>query len=184
MISIHIGQDDRGAHPGIREGGVGVALLLHLQHLHELSKQGRGVQLRLQLPLLHHGVPNAVHCDSSRPVADSEAYNPTYLLAQGRGGVPAVLPQLRHAQHALADRASRDEHPHVRRHQAVHAPGQPDPVRGGAEAPLPLPPPHLQCRPHHPGRHGRHPGGPLIRWSRLHYGHTLSVCAGEDIYKY
>ena len=81
-------------------------------------------------------------------------------------------------QYSVPDRAARDEHPDVRRHQALHAPRQPRAVRDGAEEALPLRPPHLQHRPHHHRRPHRRPRGPHLRRTRLHHGHTLSIRSG------
>ena len=81
-------------------------------------------------------------------------------------------------QYSVPDRAARDEHPDVRRHQALHAPRQPRAVRDGAQEALPLRPPHLQHRPHHRGRPHRRPRGPHLRRARLHHGHPLSIRTG------
>ena len=71
-----------------------------------------------------------------------------------------------------------DEHPDVRGPEALHPPGEPGAVGGGAGQAPPLPPPRHQRGGHHGRGLHRQPGRPGVCRPRLHHGHPLRVRTG------
>ena len=66
-------------------------ILFHVQHLHELPEQGGGIELRLQLSLLHHDVSDDRHSDISWPFKDVKIYKIKFLFFQRWHWVSALF---------------------------------------------------------------------------------------------
>ena len=77
--------------------------------------------------------------------------------------ISKVMSSICHPLFPLLDRPARHEHPHVRRHQALHPPRQPRPQRGHLEEGDALSPPHILHSPDHSRCLRSQPRGPPVR---------------------